>query len=283
VDALLELARQERRAHPGHVGGPAGPSQQLRQSTPPEGLSVEATRRVQQASVKLFQQLGLRDYAHFGGWVLPPREERPSVWQRLEAEQQQQQQQQQGTEQQQQRGSSFAELQAIDAAARAESAAAVAEWQGAADAAGISSTDRATATDTTAEEAAGGSSGGDAQQAGALSKAGEGGGAGGGGDYGWFNGILLDDSVRPTSDEILAEGPFGRCERGGLVLAAWQRGARRRGSCPAACWLLAHHAGELRAARPPPPPHPCHPPLCNHTAGPSPKRCRSRWLRRWRT
>ena len=210
VEALLELLRQEQRSHPGYLGGVGSPSQQLRQSTPPAALSAEATQAVRQASAKLFQGLGLRDYAQFSGWVLPPRQ--PELEQALneaaalEAEQQkQQQQQQQDAEEQQQeqeeqqktRGRSFAELQAIDEAVRAEAEAArAASGFGGAD---DRATDRAGAADTSA---ASGFLGADlaAAQGEAAAAA----------DYGVFSGIVIDDSYRPTCDQILELGPFGR-------------------------------------------------------------------------
>ena len=212
VEALLELLRQEQRSHPGYLGGVGSPSQQLRQSTPPAALSAEATQAVRQASAKLFQGLGLRDYAQFSGWVLPPRQ--PELEQALneaaalEAEQQkqqQQQQQQQDAEEQQQeqeeqqktRGRSFAELQAIDEAVRAEAEAArAASGFGGAD---DRATDRAGAADTSA---ASGFLGADLAVAQGEAAAAA--------DYGVFSGIVIDDSYRPTCDQILELGPFGR-------------------------------------------------------------------------
>lgn len=142
VDALLSVVRQEQQAHPGYLGGKGRPSQQLRQSTPPAGLSAEATEGVQQASLALFQRLGLRDYAQFSGWVLP---QRPEQDDRLAAQLAAQQAAQQAEQQQQrQRGKSFAELAALDAELRAGLEAA---------ATSISAADRAAAVDTTAGSA----------------------------------------------------------------------------------------------------------------------------------
>lgn len=71
VDQLLDHLRRGGQIHPGYVGGPATASQELRRSTPPAGLTPEAAQQLRQAATKLFQDLGLRDYAQFSGWVIP--------------------------------------------------------------------------------------------------------------------------------------------------------------------------------------------------------------------
>lgn len=139
MEALLSVIQQEQQAHPGYLGGKARPSQQLRQSTPPAGLSAEATEGVRQASLALFQRLGLRDYAQFSGWVLPPRPAQDAAAAAAAAAAQQAAEQEQ--EQQRLRGKSFAELAALDAELRAELQAA---------ASSVSAADRAAAVDTTA-------------------------------------------------------------------------------------------------------------------------------------
>ena len=222
VDALLELLMQEQRAHPGYLGGLVRPSQQLRQHTPPAGLSTEGAQAVRQASVRLFADLGLRDFAQFSGWVLPPRS------QGGDQQQQQQQQQQRGggeaaeaAEEQQQRPRTFAELLDIDAQVRAQ------QQQAASSA--VSSADRAAALDTTAAPA------GDvppspllaAELAEAAAAAGEKSAV----RYGWYNGLQLDDSIRTTGEQAAeALAPFQRCGGGwrgcGLRrrLVAWTGG-----------------------------------------------------------
>ncbi len=55
VDALLDVIRADSIAHPAYVGGPATPTQQLRRSTPPQGLSAEACQGLRRAAEKLFQ------------------------------------------------------------------------------------------------------------------------------------------------------------------------------------------------------------------------------------
>jgi hypothetical protein len=219
VAALLELMRQEQLAHPALLGGAGSQSQQLRQSTPPASLTAEATQALRHASVKLFQELGLRDYAQFSGWLLPqqPKAAPASV---LEAalEQQQQWQEKEEAQVQQRRGKSFAELEAIDAAARAEAAAAAASAPAnddsaaaaaaAAAAASISSDDREGATDTTAGYAAARSA---AEQDVALTSGAAAAGGGAAADYGSYLGFAIDDSVRQTADSVLVEGAqFGR-------------------------------------------------------------------------
>ncbi|KAL4428078.1 hypothetical protein ABPG75_002167 [Micractinium tetrahymenae] len=203
VDALVSLLRQESRAHPGYLGGAATPTQQQRQSTPPASLSAEAVHSIRQASVKLFGELGLRDFAQFSGWVLPPQAAAAAGAEEEAGQQQQQQQQQQeaeaaaeeGERQRQRRpGKSFAELLEIDAAARAQAAAAAA---GGAGSPGITAADRAGATDTTADPPAGsGSALLDADLAAAEAAA-----AADGGDYGWYNDIRIDSTVRITNEE----------------------------------------------------------------------------------
>ncbi|KAL4445330.1 hypothetical protein ABPG77_011155 [Micractinium sp. CCAP 211/92] len=196
VDALVSLLRQECSAHPGYVGGPATPTQQQRQSTPPASLSAEAVQSIRQASVKLFGELGLRDYAQFSGWVLPPQaaQAEPAAASDAGAEGEQQQAAEDQQQQQRRAGKSFAELLEIDAAARRQAAAAVA---GASSAAGITSADRAGATDTTAEApASSGSALLDAELAAAAAA-----GAADGGDYGVYNGIRIDGTFRVTNEE----------------------------------------------------------------------------------
>ncbi len=196
VDALVSLLRQECSAHPGYVGGPATPTQQQRQSTPPASLSAEAVQSIRQASVKLFGELGLRDYAQFSGWVLPPQaaQAEPAAASDAGAEGEQQQAAEDQQQQQRRAGKSFAELLEIDAAARRQAAAAVA---GASSAAGITSADRAGATDTTAEApASSGSALLDAELAAAAAA-----GTADGGDYGVYNGIRIDGTFRVTNEE----------------------------------------------------------------------------------
>jgi hypothetical protein len=237
VESVLEALRQQQQAHPGYLGGLGSPSCQLRQSTPPASLGAEAAQAIRRASVRLFGDLGLRDYAQFSGWVLPARAEAegedaegeqqeqqqqqqqhsPGVLEQQQAEQQraqqrpqdEQQQQQQGQQQEQQaqrRAKTFGELQAIDAAARAEAAAAAPKPA-------VSAADRAGVTDTTAGTASGSgptdsAANEDAGQQLAVSEAG--GQLQGPADYGHYNGIRIDDSYRPTADEVLAAGPYGR-------------------------------------------------------------------------
>ena len=202
--------------HPAHLGGPGSASQQLRQSTPPAHLSVAATQAIRQASVKLFQELGLRDYAQFSGWVLQQQQQAEGssggAAAAQQAEQQQQQQEEEDEEdeeeeegEQQPKGRSFAELLELDAAARAEAAAAAAAALGGS---GILASDRADALDTSsaaasgapAEAADGPSSGGggDASGSASLEVA-----APSGGTYGTYNGLVLDDGVRPNSEDAL--------------------------------------------------------------------------------
>lgn len=213
VDALFSLLRQEQRAHPGYLGGLARPSQQLRQHTPPVGLSAEGTQAVRQVSVKLFQVLGLRDLAQFSGWVLPEQLEQRTE-QQPAAEQQAAEQAAaagvEGTEQQQQdrRGKSFAELLAIDAAVRAE--------QAAADSAAVSSADREGALDTTAAASSSSEVLSSAFLQESLVEAE--GAAAAGRSYGSYNGIQIDDSYRMSPEDALAAmAPFHRCAE----LAGW--------------------------------------------------------------
>lgn len=190
MDALLGLLRREGRAHPGYRGGAARASQQLRQSTPPAGVSVEAAQAVRQASVKLFQQLGLRDYAQFSGWVLPARALEAQVAAAAGGAEEQQGEQQQG-EQQRPMGRSFAELQAINEELR----------QGAGGGgAGISAADRAGALDTTAASPSG-AAGGSSLLAGELALAEA--EAAAARSYGTYNGIVIDEGVRPVTDETI--------------------------------------------------------------------------------
>ncbi|GAB4817483.1 hypothetical protein N2152v2_004529 [Parachlorella kessleri] len=73
VDAYVDSVVAESSIHPAYLGGPATPTQQLRRATPPAGLGAEASQALRRAATKLFQELGLRDYAQFSGWVLPAR------------------------------------------------------------------------------------------------------------------------------------------------------------------------------------------------------------------
>jgi hypothetical protein len=214
VDALLTLLRQEQQVHPAHLGGSGSASQQLRQSTPPAHLSVAATQAIRQASVKLFQELGLRDYAQFSGWVLQQQQQAEGSSSGAAAAQQAEQQQQEDDEEeeeeeeeQQPKGRSFAELLELDAAARAEAAAAAAAALGGS---GILASDRAGALDTSSAAASGAPA--DAAD-GPSSSSGGGGNASGstslevaapsGGTYGTYNGLVLDDGVRPNSEDAL--------------------------------------------------------------------------------
>lgn len=214
VEALLSVIQQEHAAHPGYLGGRGRPSQQLRQSTPPAGMSAEATEGVRQASLALFQQLGLRDYAQFSGWVLPPRPEQDALAARLAAEQAQEQAAQE--QQQRPRGKSFAELAAMDAELRSELEAAAST---------ISAADRAAAVDTTAgasgsEGEAAGSEGevepsqllaGELQLAEAEAEAESAALAELERDYGQYNGIAIDGSTRLTSEQAIeAMAPYQR-------------------------------------------------------------------------
>ncbi|KAI7845525.1 hypothetical protein COHA_000948 [Chlorella ohadii] len=214
VEALLSVIQQEHAAHPGYLGGRGRSSQQLRQSTPPAGMSAEATEGVRQASLALFQQLGLRDYAQFSGWVLPPRPEQDALAARLAAEQAQEQAAQE--QQQRPRGKSFAELAAMDAELRSELEAAAST---------ISAADRAAAVDTTAgasgsEGEAAGSEGevepsqllaGELQLAEAEAEAESAALAELERDYGQYNGIAIDGSTRLTSEQAIeAMAPYQR-------------------------------------------------------------------------
>ena len=214
VDALLELLRQEQATHPGYLGGPASASQQLRQSTPPAGLSAEASEAIRQASVALFQRLGLRDCAQFSGWVLPPARVQRGAAPPAAAEQAgepsaAQAVGQPGTPR------SFAELLEVDAAERAAATGPPGV--------GISPADRATATDTTADTALGGGGsfrgggsflGGELAVAEAAAAA-----AAPGSTYGVYNGVVLDEATRRTNEEAVEEATGAyRC---GRPLAAW--------------------------------------------------------------
>lgn len=198
VDALVSLLRQESSAHPGYVGGPATPSQQQRQSTPPVSLSAEAVQSIRQASVKLFGELGLQDYAQFSGWVLPPQAAPAEAAPEAGAGLGEEEEQQAAKEERQQRrraGKSYAELLELDAAARSQAAAAA----GGAGGSGITAADRAGATDTTADPPpSSGSALLDAELAAATAA-----GAADGGDYGWYNGIRIDGSTRVTNEEAV--------------------------------------------------------------------------------
>lgn len=55
VDAILDALRAASMTHPAYLGGPATPTQQLRASTPPQGLGAEASQAVRRAAVKAFQ------------------------------------------------------------------------------------------------------------------------------------------------------------------------------------------------------------------------------------
>jgi hypothetical protein len=177
---------------------------------------VAATQAIRQASVKLFQELGLRDYAQFSGWVLQQQQQAEGSSGGAAAAQQAEQQQQEEEDEedeeeeegeQQPKGRSFAELLELDAAARAEAAAAAAAALGGS---GILASDRADALDTSsaaasgapAEAADGPSSssggGGDASGSASLEVA-----APSGGTYGTYNGLVLDDGVRPNSEDAL--------------------------------------------------------------------------------
>lgn len=249
VEALLSVIQQEQQAHPGYLGGKARPSQQLRQSTPPAGLSAEATEGVRQASLALFQRLGLRDYAQFSGWVLPPRPAQDAAAAAAAAAQQEAEQ-----EQQEQRlpGKSFAELAALDAELRAELEAA---------ASSVSAADRAAAVDTTAgaadaassvDEAAGSEEeeegvateeqpeessslldqllAAELERAEAEAQAEATALAERDRNYGVYNGIAIDGSYRLTSEEAMeAMAPYQRC--GG------QGGVGSRLTSPPLGWL----------------------------------------------
>lgn len=72
VDALCALTLEDNKMHPAFFGGSAATAtQQIMHSTPPASLSTDTSMKIRTASLKLFKDLGLRDFAQFSGWIIP--------------------------------------------------------------------------------------------------------------------------------------------------------------------------------------------------------------------
>ena len=71
LSALVELEKEARRLPPGALGQLPLPSQRAVNITPPISFPAQVSTNIRLAAAKLFQDLGLRDFATFSGWVVP--------------------------------------------------------------------------------------------------------------------------------------------------------------------------------------------------------------------
>lgn len=71
MDEQQALTLDGHRLHPSALGYLASPTARLSLSTPPANIRPEVVDGIRSAAMKLFRDLGLKDFAQFRGWVVP--------------------------------------------------------------------------------------------------------------------------------------------------------------------------------------------------------------------
>jgi hypothetical protein len=71
LNKMEQLVKEGESIHPVTFGTAASATQRIVHSTPPKSIPVQVSERIRLAAARLFDDLGLEDFAQFTGWVVP--------------------------------------------------------------------------------------------------------------------------------------------------------------------------------------------------------------------